>query len=392
MYLCCGAGSGAAVSGLRSQQRSISTSTDDFIRHPVGLPSSPSGGYSTSIVRTSSPSVTRRQRSQSLSQPGHEMVEKRVHSVQTYSTTSGSRRSPSPRRQRSHSLSGTGHASPLLQKREQFVPRNVHSTSSPPPYKLAPITTQRGKNLEQLVNQDMHHVSSRHHQSSSSSGKYPTHRQERPGHGRSHSVDRSSTSHGDDSYSSRRHSVSGATPTHRSPLVSPQHSIKRENITVTSDARQRRAAQKRQESVIAGTADSDVLRSTNNTGRTSASVEQRNVLSNSDNNDPAILQSVSRSSLRRSNSTSSMADFLKLEEEKKSSTEGGERTAKKLSSRGSFDDIREVEVTERRRKTQKHRIKSLLKKIMCKLDSLSLSLSLSLPPSLSLVLQFLIPS
>ena len=321
-----------------------------------------------------SPLAARKYRSGSLSSPGVELLD---------------------RRQRANSYSEspvTGHSSPQLDKREYSIPKTIYGSPSPPPppmYHSSPVVAQ---NFERLLKQDKPintETYIRHRRSNSD----VSHRVRSPSPSPQHGESQTYRAHRARSpSSSRRHSESqtlryqrtcspSSSPQHtktqrshraRSPSPSPQHSTRQEGSSAVqssngtlSDARQRRAAIKKQENAATSSTigDSSTLRN-----RTSLDADQlRNVSSNLDSKEASVLYSSSRGNLRRSNSTSSVADCLKWEgrNERKSSPETlMGNTTKVLSSRGSFDGIHKIGLTggeNHRKKSPKSRIRSLLK-------------------------------
>ena len=325
--------------------------------------------------RQASPLAARKYRSGSLSSPGVELFDRR-QCANLYS------KSPV-----------TGHSSPQLDKREHSIPKTVYvPPSSPPPtYHLSPVVAQ---NFERLLKQDkpinetyVRHrplnsdVSHRVRSPSpspqhSKSQTYRSHRAHSPSLSPRHSESQTLRYQRTHSPSpSRRHSETQTSHQACSPSPSPQHSTRRDSAvqgsnSILSDARQRRAAIKKHENATASSTigDSSTLRN-----RTSLNASQlKNVSSNLDSKESSILYSSSRGNLRRSNSTSSVADCLKWEgrNERKSSPETlmGD-TTKALSSRGSFDGINKIGSTggeNHRKKSPKSRIRSLLKMVKCK--------------------------
>lgn len=181
------------------------------------------------------------------------------------------------------------------------------------------------------------------------------------------------------SSASHRHSSLdlSSTSTHsrpHSPSPSPQHGTIKDNgmlakgagVHGISEARQKRAAQKRQESLVA------TRRVGNKVQRDSSRsfvVNQRDLPTSKLDNVDSFLRPLSKTSLKRSNSLSSVADVLRWEQGE-GSHEAIESITRKLHSRGSFDDISEAmerNMSGRRRKSPKSRIRSLLKKV-CKFE------------------------
>lgn len=325
-----------------SEQRmtTAATSTMASLVHQ----SPPSYSFAITGSRSASPLAARRYRSRSLSSPVVEELLNRRQHASSYSE--------SP-------VTGYGNSSTQLDKREYYVPRTVYGPpSSPPPsYHSSPVVN---RNFEQLLKQNKPsgaETDIRHRRSNSD----VSHRGRSPSPSPRHS----------DSQTLRYQRVRSPSPSPprysesqtlrsnraRSPSPSPRHST-------ISDARQRRAAMKKQESVTAS--------STSSTSRNIPSLDAdrlKDVSSNLDNKDPS---SSSRGSLRRSSSTSSVADCLKWEgrNERKSSPETlvGNST-KVLSSQGSFDGTHRVGLTggeNHRKKSPKRRIRSLLKNFMGK--------------------------
>ena len=360
-------------------------------------------------------------------------------------------RSPSPslgRRSSSFSSSDSGRSSQLLQKRLHSTPASILKPSSPPPpgYKATPILSSDERNLQRLLNQEASSLpgSSKPHRSHASSESLttptsrhlidrgsPHHSRSRSPSIRSHASSESlakpsAADHTQDTPTSR-HLIDRGSPHHsrsRSPSIRQQASSELSGNTGLTTRRSRslsvdhgsspRHRQSRSPSTYHQTS-SDSLTSTSlhshhspshsqcqsNTDSTQTplsdarqrrAAEKRND-SNNNNNiiagnfEESIIQSLSKTNLRKSASIASIADALKSKEKVKSSD------SMKTQSRGQFDDIRDIDVqvegdkatptTGKRKNSPKSRVKSLLKKVKCEL-TLSLSLSLSLSDSLTL--------
>ena len=365
--------------------------------------------------RPPSPSLSRRHRSGSLSSPVTvpELLDSKrePQSIKTHTDYSiGRPHSPATtatmKRQRSNSYSEptTGHSNPYLYMTDTSLPRTfVHGSGSPlpPMYQQPPV-------IKDYSSSSRLYHSGRDISKSDPSTQSSSHTATRQGRShRSHSIgQKDSPRHhtnkpdiAESYYTGHRRSNSEAGQTShrgRSPSPSPRHSARGENSGtsvqgfdgILSDPRKRRVERKKQENATIGSAigdHSDVLKT-----RTSLGVDQHqdvreHVSSKLDSKESSILYSSSRGSLRRCNSTSSVADCLQWEKRMSSpDTTTIEDATKVLRSRGSFDDIRKIGLTgETRRNSPKHRVRALLKRILCKF---SLSLSLSLSPSLSLSL------
>ena len=372
--------------------------------------------------RPPSPSLSRKHRSGSLSSPVTvpELLDSKrePQSIKTHTDYSICRpHSPATtatmKRQRSNSYSEptTGHSNPYLYMRDTSLPRTfVHGSGSPlpPTYQQPPVIKDASSDLKQLLNHGYSSSSRLHHSGRDISKSDPStqsssHTATRQGRShRSHSIgQKDSPRHhtnkpdiAESYYTGHRRSNSEAGQTShrgRSPSPSPRHSARGENSGtsvqgfdgVLSDPRKRRVERKKQENATIGSAigdHSDVLKTRTSLGADQHQDVREHVSSKFDSKESSILYSSSRGSLRRCNSTSSVADCLQWEKRMSSpNTTTIEDATKVLRSRGSFDDIRKIGLTGGTgRNSPKHRVRALLKRILCKF-SLSLSLSLSFP-------------
>lgn len=283
-----------------------------------------------------------------------------------------------PRRRHSTSSDVGGRdATSLLRKRDISSPRSVHKTSSPPPYIASRLLTDKrsGVNLEQLTNRDyrdterksrsLYRGSDRTRRSSSvprqsivDSSASPTYDGRATKHQSLVPLSRSPSLGGSSSTprsSRRQRSLSPSLPPPSSASKLADIATENSNASALSEPRQRRASDKRRDGFKSPSSRvSDIFKSD------SPATKEKKLTD-------AELETVehAKSILRRTASIDSVADALKLEEEKRKVSEELEKM--KLSSRGSFDNLNGVEKTSspsgKRKKSPKHRIRSMLKSL-----------------------------